>query len=251
MDLSELETETIRRHPWEVARSGFFLRLLEKQGATRSPAPILDVGAGDAWFAQQLKQVLPETTPITCWDVNYTDLGVQSKGLHADGLVLTAKRPTGKFHGVLMLDVIEHVEHDLEFVRAIIHDLLDENGWALVSVPAYQRLFTAHDTALHHFRRYSPSQCRAVLESAGLVPVLQGGLFQSLLIVRGIQAARERIMPPQRSHGIGVWGGGDVLTKGVTQWLDLESRLSIEVASKTKFVLPGLSYWAYCVPSGR
>ena len=34
---------------------------------------ILDAGAGDTWFAQQLVARLPEGTHVTCWDVNYGD----------------------------------------------------------------------------------------------------------------------------------------------------------------------------------
>jgi hypothetical protein len=150
-----------------------------------------------------------------------------------------------------MLDVIEHVEHDEIFVRSIVRDLLDKDGWALVSVPAYQWLFTSHDTALHHFRRYSPTQCRAILESAGLQTVVEGGLFQSLLLIRMLQAAREWAVAPARSHGIGAWKGGELLTNVMTKWLDLEGTLSFEAATKTNFVPPGLSYWAYCVPSKR
>ena len=41
----------------------------------------------------------------------------------------------------------------------IVDTMMAEHGWILVSVPAYQSLFTSHDTALKHYRRYSPVQC--------------------------------------------------------------------------------------------
>ena len=250
MDLSEVGTEVVRRHPWEVSRSRFFLGLLEERRLTRSSQPILDIGAGDAWFARELSGVLPSTTDITCWDVNYAESG-SSVIEEAGDLILTAERPPGRFHGVLMLDVIEHIEKDVEFVRMVVHDLLEVDSWVLVSVPAYQGLYTSHDTALRHFRRYSPPECRDVLSSAGLVPVLEGGLFQSLLLVRGLQALRERFFAPPQSHGIGAWEGGELVTRQMTRWLDLEGRFSLRMATKTKILVPGLSYWALCTQSGR
>ena len=130
MDLSEVGTEVVRRHPWEVSRSRFFLGLLEERRLTRSSQPILDIGAGDAWFARELSGVLPSTTDITCWDVNYAESG-SSVIEEAGDLILTAERPPGRFHGVLMLDVIEHIEKDVEFVRMVVHDLLEVDSWVL------------------------------------------------------------------------------------------------------------------------
>ena len=249
MDISERNGEVSRRHPWELARSHFFSTVLQREGAVGTSTTILDVGAGDAWFSQQLLTRYAQGAQITCWDINYDDEILEVGASDVSGLTMTAEKPLSRFNGLLMLDVIEHVEDDVGFVQEIVRDLMDENGWALVSVPAYQRLYTSHDTALHHYRRYSPGQCRRVLRSAGLVPVLQGGLYQSLLFIRGLQALRELVAPPPSSHGIGAWEGGEVQTKAMTRWLDYEGRLSIEVATRTGFTLPGLSYWAFCVPS--
>ena len=48
----------MRRHPWEVARARFFIRLIQRLGLPAVTDGWLDVGAGDAWFAQQLLAVL-------------------------------------------------------------------------------------------------------------------------------------------------------------------------------------------------
>ena len=64
-----------------------------------------------------------------------------------------------------MLDVIEHVEDDRGFVDATVGDLLSEGGIVLVSVPAYDALFSSHDRALRHtddIRRGSAEPPRAV-----------------------------------------------------------------------------------------
>jgi hypothetical protein len=146
-----------------------------------------------------------------------------------------------------MLDVVEHVGDDVGFVTNIVDTCLGDDGWILVSVPAYQSLFTSHDAAVKHFRRYSPNRCAEMLRSAGLRVEFQGGLFHSLLAVRSAQAARERLKKPSKEWvGAGGWSGGPRLTRVVTRALGAESRMSMLLGTKAKRTLPGLSYWAFC-----
>src|SRR2546427_12893865 len=72
MDLSERPAHPFHRHPWELARFRFFRALLRDAGADRRPQTILDVGAGDAWFAGRLLGDMPAGTRITRWDASYT-----------------------------------------------------------------------------------------------------------------------------------------------------------------------------------
>jgi hypothetical protein len=246
MDLLERKSCLISRHPWERARSKFFNRLIQKLSPTNSAVEYLDVGSGDAWFAAQLIDTLPSRSHITCWDINYEAEDLEASSCPSPGLTLTNKQPHSTFEGLLMLDVMEHVENDIEFISHMAEMCIDHDGWILVSVPAYQSLFTSHDAAVKHFRRYSPQQCARVLRSAGLTIEAQGGLFHSLLAVRGTQAAKERLMGPNEHwEGAGSWRAGRCLTRAVTTVLDAECRMS-EALARTKTVLPGLSYWAFC-----
>jgi hypothetical protein len=247
MDLIERPGNVVRRHPWEVARVRFFVRLVERMGLTIGTGSWLDVGAGDAWLAQQLRAVLPGGDRLVCWDVHYPmerppdDLGSPA------GIEFSATRPVGRFGGILMLDVIEHVQDDVAFVREVVEESLAPGGWVLVSVPAYQSLFSSHDQALKHFRRYSPGGIRTVLEASGLTAVMRGGLFHGLLAVRGAQVLRERFRPvTDTPTGIGAWEGGARLTKALTAVLDTEARVSLALGTRNLRPLPGLSTWALC-----
>ena len=73
----------------------------------------------------------------------------------------------GSFDAVVASDVLEHIEDDAEAVSEITR-VLRPGGAAIISVPAHQWLFSEHDTALHHFRRYSKSAIRDLLERSGL-----------------------------------------------------------------------------------
>ncbi len=74
----------------------------------------------------------------------------------------------GRFDLVLMLDVIEHFADDVAVVAAA-RRVLRPDGTLFVSVPAFQSLFSQHDVALRHFRRYSAAQLRRALEAGGFV----------------------------------------------------------------------------------
>ena len=251
MDLVERGSGSTR-HPWELARAEFFLRLLDTHDLLAGDCKWLDAGAGDAWFAGQLRRLLPAHAAVTCWDINYTrdDLETLREAEGGDGLAFVATRPTERFDRVLMLDVIEHIDDDLGFLKAIVDDLLTADGVVLVSVPAYASLFSSHDHVLRHRRRYSPGACRRVLEQAGLVVASSGGLFSSLLPVRAGQVLFERVRSARAdSSGVGSWQHGRLVTGPITRMLALDGRVSLAL-SRHGLSAPGLSYWALCRPSG-
>jgi SAM-dependent methyltransferase len=74
---------------------------------------------------------------------------------------ITALDPGERFDCILYIDVLEHIEDDTgELARAI--KLLAEGGALVVLCPAFQLLFSAMDTALGHFRRYTARSLAAV-----------------------------------------------------------------------------------------
>lgn len=67
---------------------------------------------------------------------------------------------------ICMFDVLEHIENDQESLEGV-YEQLPNNGTLLLTVPAYQWLFSQHDKTHHHFRRYSKSELNKKLQSAG------------------------------------------------------------------------------------
>ncbi len=73
-------------------------------------------------------------------------------------------------------DVIEHMDDDAGAI-AWIDDHLAQDGLLVATVPAYDWLFSAHDVALGHFRRYTQRRlCRVIGQR---LRVLQSGYFVS------------------------------------------------------------------------
>ncbi len=235
-----------QRHPWEVTRFEFFETLLKRTHRLPAHTEILDVGSGDAWFAGQLagRNALPQ---ITCWDLNYDLESADQLGIDPEKITLCTERPTRDFDLILMMDVLEHVEHDREFLCETIEKNLRPGGTLLISVPAWKELTSKHDHWLHHFRRYSPSEFDEVLRNSNLRACKKGGLFHSLLLPRGLGVMKERLSPsaPPRQEPTLQWQGGPWTTKLVQSALRADTWLS-QRAADLGLPLPGLSLWALC-----
>ena len=55
---------------------------------------------------------------------------------------------------IVLLDVVEHIENTSEFFNSI-NRILSKEGHIVISVPAYESLWSQHDVRLKHFRRYT------------------------------------------------------------------------------------------------
>jgi SAM-dependent methyltransferase len=246
MDLVEMNAGE-PRHPWEEARGRFFVRLLGDEGLLGDGVEVLDAGAGDGWFARQLAAALPPAARVACWDTGYTPevLDRVAKGAPVS-VTFSRERPAGRFGLILLMDVLEHVPDDRGFLERLASESLAPGGRVLVTVPAWPALSSAHDEALRHVRRYRPGGARSLLGDCGLEPIVAGGLFASLLPVRGAQALANRLRPPaapaMASGGLRGDGLAGAVVRGILSW---DARASL-AAARLGLELPGLSWWALC-----
>jgi SAM-dependent methyltransferase len=246
VDLLEHRVDISRRHPWKTARADFFLRLCADDGlASRS---VLDVGAGDAWFATCFCERYPRDN-VVCWDAGYAAERIATMPT-APRLSYVAAAPEGPFDLVLLLDVIEHVQDDAALLREVLARLRS-GGTAIISVPAWPWLYGLHDVHLGHCRRYSPAAARKLLSTAGLEVEQAGGLFHAPLPARVLAVLAGRL---SRGKGtdtrrpvadLGNWGGGAAVTRVLDGILRFEGRVSRMLAAMGLQV-PGLSWWARC-----
>ncbi len=247
MDLSERGSSAAHgatRHPWEIARYRAFRSILADHGCL-SRRRVLDVGSGDGWFARQLLIDMPNIDQIVCWDIHYDDHELATDDAR---LVRTAAAPTPPdqaFDLVLLLDVIEHIADPPTFIHDELRPLVAPGTPVLVGVPAHQPLFSDHDRALDHFRRYSPAQLRA--ETEGWLDITDhGSLFTSLLAPRVAAVAVERVRGPRpvREHGVGTWSGGALLSRAIAGALHTETKVHRR-SERSGWRFPGLSTWVF------
>jgi SAM-dependent methyltransferase len=109
----------------------------------------------------------------------------------AGGLPESIPFDDGMFDLVCMLDVLEHIEHDGEALRRASR-LLKPSGYLLLTVPAYAWLWSEHDEAHHHYRRYTTEIIRCWARIVGL-NVYRMGYFNSLLfpLISGVRLMRK------------------------------------------------------------
>ncbi len=240
MDLRERNVSHNKRHPWEIVRAKFFAEKITSLTGDQA-VTVLDLGSGDCWFAEQLLPKLPSGSQITCCDINFTDTDIADSTGKA--IVRTRDLPTQQFDIIIMLDVIEHIEHERVFLGENVLPRLKLNGTVLFSVPAHPSLFTAHDTFLGHYRRYTRKQLLQVT-NLNFAAFDSGYLFISLAFVRWLQTL-PRSKKCVSENGVGAWTGGPLLTACVSSVLYLDMIVS-RIFQRLNLRIPGLTVWTMC-----
>lgn len=170
---------------WFVGRRAIVARLLRQALSARPPGAIaastcgpsvslLDIGCGTGANLSMLRGVVGEQAPIT--GVDFSDLALkfamEAKGEQSVALARcdALRLPFGdaQFQAVTMLDVLEHLGDD-RGALAEVRRVLRPSGSLVFSVPAYQHLWSAHDEALHHFRRYEMRGLQLLLRRSGFL----------------------------------------------------------------------------------
>jgi hypothetical protein len=81
---------------------------------------------------------------------------------------------------VLFMDVLEHVDDDLAVLRSYAGSARPRTRF-VITVPAFQSLWSAHDDFLAHRRRYRLTHIRKVVSAAGLT-VVDGFYFFAAIL---------------------------------------------------------------------
>ena len=62
-----------------------------------------------------------------------------------------------KFDLIILADVLEHIKDDFKVINKLSKNL-NKNGYLLITVPAYNFLFSKKDNILGHYRRYNKNE---------------------------------------------------------------------------------------------
>jgi len=180
-------TDLEDRHFWYRERRALLAAELRRLGRPAAGALALDVGAAGGGNTRVVRE--------HGWDVlatDYSPLAVdvaRSRGIDAvwaDARDLPVA--SGSVGFVTLMDVLEHIEED-DQVAAELARVLRPGGTGLVTVPCGRSLWSAHDVAVGHVRRYEKAELAAVLGGAGLVVER---LWSWNVLLRPVVAARRR-----------------------------------------------------------
>ncbi len=129
---------------------------------------ILDIGCGTGMMLEDLQKMGAATgLDFSMVALEYCkNRGINNLG-RADVRHIPVKDNSVDI--ITALDLIEHIEDDHGLMDEF-HRVLKPGGVAIMSVPAHKKLWSGHDVALHHFRRYEKAEFRQLVEGAGLKP---------------------------------------------------------------------------------
>ncbi len=147
-------------------------------------ARVLDVGAGSGVFSRQLT-VEGVADRAVCVDPNYTQAQMRTASTGRVSFVRGVTETDASL--VLMIDVIEHVDDDVALVSNYAR-MAPEGARFVISVPAFNFLWSSHDDFLDHRRRYTLDTLQKTVVAAGLQPLslryFFGALFPAVAALR-------------------------------------------------------------------
>jgi len=173
-------------HWWFVGRRAILVDQIGQY--VRFADRLLDVGCGTGGNMEALSEIYRvqgiDDSAVAieyCWERDlFTALHTSIESV-----------PSNNFHGVMMLDVVEHVDDDIGLLKEARRILLP-SGKLFITVPAYQWMWSTHDEINGHQRRYTAKILRRVLELAGF-KVEEVSYFNCLLFPA---AALQRFLAP-------------------------------------------------------
>lgn len=246
MDLCEVK-KNFKRHPWELARVKAIAKILNFKERSQRALKVLDVGCGDGFTVYNVLKGF-NVERIDGIDINLTDLGIKKlselyKNIEFHNHFESIKN---RYDLIFMLDVLEHIQDDGTFLNEI-SNYLEIKGYLLITVPAYNFLYSSHDRFLKHYRRYNLKELIQLINGAYLEPVSYGYLFFPLIHARLISLCYERIVKVESmsNKGVGGWQYNMTITNAVTLLLTMSNIVS-NMLGRFAIKLPGLTVWSLC-----
>jgi len=155
-----------QNHWWWRSRERAILAEIERLGfkpdGTNS---ILDVGCGDGLLFNELSP-FGTVQGVETDSATLTESGPWQEQIFNQPFD-TSFQPEKKYDLILMLDLLEHLADPhaaLEHARS----LLTPKGKLIMTVPAFNSLWTTHDDLNHHFTRYTKPTFDALANSSGV-----------------------------------------------------------------------------------
>ena len=166
-DHADMEVE----HWWFQGRRAVVKAVLKAHlEPSHRPRQVLDVGCGTGGMLPLLAEFADSVTGL---DMS-PEAAAHAQAQAPAGVTARAGRipddipHDGNLDLVTAFDVVEHIDDDVAALVSLRRALDPQNGLLLVTVPAYQWLWSPHDELNQHKRRYTRRTLIRSLQAAGL-----------------------------------------------------------------------------------
>jgi 2-polyprenyl-3-methyl-5-hydroxy-6-metoxy-1,4-benzoquinol methylase len=159
--------ELDQRHWWYKARRDVLADLIRREAKPPANARILEVGCGTGHNLEMLGEF--GTVDAIELDDEAREIAQQRLGreISKSPLPELAGVPDRRYDLIAALDVIEHIDDDHAALAAIAAKL-SPSGKLVMTVPAHQWMWSAHDVVNHHRRRYSKARLKGLIDGSPL-----------------------------------------------------------------------------------
>jgi SAM-dependent methyltransferase len=152
---------------------------------------ILDAGCGTGQMTTKLGEI-GEAFGLDSALEAITFARSRGVGRLVRGSITAPPFAEGSFDCALALDVIEHVDDDMGILTSLFH-VVKPGGSLIITVPAFDSLWSEHDEINHHKRRYRASQLHLMIQEAGFdverVTYCNTALYVPVLVTRKVKNA--------------------------------------------------------------
>src|SRR5688572_3243596 len=161
MDYKDLQAGNSSDYFWFKGKTDLIHTFMKKKCRGKTDLTILNIGAGTGDDLHVLKHFGKNyVIDIDEEALNYIDPALCEEKRKADACALPYE--DNFFDVVISCDCFEHINDDKKAVSEV-HRVLKPGGILLFTVPAFQSLYSSHDKALLHFRRYNKRTIRETM----------------------------------------------------------------------------------------
>jgi len=216
-------SEVEQTHWWFVARRRIIDRVLTKY-IEKKIGSALDIGCGTGG---NIPLLFSHAASVTGLDMSETALGfVRSK--YPAFRAVSGSFPEATLHEtfelITLLDVLEHIEDDARSIKRI-EDMLAPEGIVVITVPAFNFLWTGYDVSLRHHRRYTKKQLQSLLHANSELEILKLSYYNFFLfpLIWGVRFFRNVFGVHQHEEDLSIPAQG--INRVLTWFFSLESLL--------------------------